>query len=144
MKKDTLQSLGILMLIAALAVALLIFFRNISSSESSKESRLMYQSTSPDGRHEIKIFAYGTPLFFGPQEIGIQLAPSGYDTIVTYVGNDGATIRENNFDISWNDNVATVTVMGKEQYPAIYEITFYPKWNNYSFKKVQSKETRMK
>lgn len=133
--KKSVQIIGALILIVILILSILTYWQ-VSVRGTTKESRLVYSSVSPDKKHEIKIFAYGWPLFFDSQEIGIQIGRYG-DTIFSKVGNDGARIGEDNFDVTWNNNIATVTVSGKEQYPATYEITFYPQWNNYSIVKIQ-------
>lgn len=135
--RKSVQVVGVVILIGTFILSVMTYWRLSEEGKALKEGRLVYSSVAPDETHEIKIFAYGWPLFFSSQEIGIQIDRYG-DTIFTKVSNDGKKITENNFDVAWNGNIATVTVLGEEQYPAIYEITFYPKWNNYSAVRVQN------
>lgn len=122
MKARLAQKLIIVALIAVVILFALISWA-LRQGTFSPEERVICSSFSDDGIYQVEIVAYGEPIFFGAQSIGIKVDEYG-DIIYTKVGNDGKYLKESNFDISWEDHVATVIVLGEEQKPATYRIAF--------------------
>jgi hypothetical protein len=84
-----------------------------------KEETLLI-SQSPNKVKTITIVEKGEPAFFGPSTIRIK---HGWDQIERTIYNDGKTLYETNFQITWeNDDRATITLYGEEQQPE--SITF--------------------
>ena len=122
MKAGFIQKIIIVASIAAVILSALIVWALLQETSSS-DKRVICGSSSDDGVYEIKIVAYGEPFLFGPQSIGIRVGEYG-DIIYTEVKNDGAAVDENNFAISWNDNIATIVILGSEQRAVTYQIVF--------------------
>lgn len=122
MKTGLVQKIIMVASAAVLILCALIFW-TLSQETSSPKERVICSSSSADGAYQVEIVAYGDPVSFGAQRIGIKVGEYG-DTIYTRIGNDGATVDEGNFAISWDNNVAMVVVLGSEQKPVTYRIAF--------------------
>lgn len=121
--KASLAQKAIMVSVIVVIILCVFILWTLSQETSSLEKHVICSSLSKDGMHQVAIVTYGQPLFFGAQSIGIELGEYG-DVIYTKVGNDGATIDKNNFEISWEDNIAIVVVSGKNQTPVTYRILF--------------------
>lgn len=109
--------------VAVTAVVCVVIFGVLFQGDSSVKQRVICSSYSDTGRNKVEIIAYDGPIYFGPQYIGIKIGEYG-DTICTHIANDGVTVNENNFEILWEDEIAVVTVSGKNQLPVTYRIAF--------------------
>ena len=84
--------------------------------------------TSEDEKYCVLINEIGEPIFFGAAEIEVVVQDTDRQRpyLKTNISNDGKSLGEENFDIQWTDNGATLTVRGEEQPDCTYLII----WDN--------------
>lgn len=85
------------------------------------------QSNSPDGIHSLTVHMIGDPVFpFGPTRCRAELA-KGRRIITRHsfdVLNDGKTVDETNFCVTWQDGCVTLEVSGEEMETVTYSLPF--------------------
>ncbi|CDO04277.1 hypothetical protein BN988_02831 [Oceanobacillus picturae] len=105
---------GCLSWAAILLFGPIIIFIGIFSFEMFIKEKTLVISHSPNDINTIEVVEKGQPAWFGPSLVKVK-----YDSkhIERSVKNDGKILRESNFAIQWeNDNEATITIYGEEQY----------------------------
>lgn len=101
-----------------------IYFKTASFVSPNKEYKIVIKgngSKFPFGSEDIKIYAYKNKNFgFFKKSV-----------YKTEIFNDGKPLKDDNFNISWEDNKALLTLKGEEQKNEYIEIDFQ---NNITFK----------
>lgn len=75
-------------------------------------------SVSADGMYTLSLQSVGTPIFFGPAPGRLILEKNG-EKVVRYrfwIGDDGAPISEDSWDVTWEEKCVEVVLSGSEQY----------------------------
>ncbi|WP_052360586.1 hypothetical protein [Oceanobacillus manasiensis] len=113
----------------------IIIFIGIFSFEMFFKEKPLVSSHSPNDINTIEVVEKGEPAWFGPSSVKIKYDGKHIDRSIS---NDGKMLQDSNFAIHWdNDNEATITIYGEEQYPDV--ITFNAK-ESPPFEGIEGKE----
>lgn len=88
---------------------------------------------SPNNEYKIVIKGNGPRWSFGSEDIKIYAYKNNFNGIFnkilykTEISNDGSPLNDNNFSISWEDNVAILTLKGEGNQEEHIEIKFADK-----------------
>ncbi len=85
------------------------------------------QSVSPNGCHTLNLVAVGEAAWpFGPADGKLVLKENGKtiaeDTFTLF--DDGGSIREENWEVTWEEDMVRVVIRGEEQYPEEFVVGF--------------------
>lgn len=86
------------------------------------------KDTQTNGQYIVELQATSSPDWpFGSQDGRIVLKDNNNKKISSVdfsLSNDGKSMCESNWNVEWNDDSVTVTIMGEEQQDAIYTMCF--------------------
>lgn len=111
--------------IAILAMSLMIPI-GVHIYQSEYKSNFIDSSTSPDEHYTLALYQIGEPFIVGSAKGRILLKSKG--KIISKkdieVANDGGSIRNDNWQVSWHDDCAEVLIDSEEHPPLIYILRF--------------------
>lgn len=107
---------------------LLSLFLLALTSCTEEMQRIKFNNTSSPAGHEV-IVSYDAPFGFGPHKLFISTKMNEdageKDLFDTPLYNDGANLRPKNVGLEWiDDHHLELSLKGKEQDDALYQITF--------------------
>ena len=86
------------------------------------------KDTQTNGQYIVELQATSSPDWpFGSQDGRIVLKDNNNKKISSVdfsLANDGKSMCESNWNVEWNDDGVTVTIMGEEQQDAVYTLYF--------------------
>lgn len=88
---------------------------------------------SPNNEYKIVIKGNGPKWSFGSEDIKVYVYKNNFNGIFnkilykTEISNDGSPLNDNNFSISWEDNVAILTLKGEGNQEEQIEVVFEDK-----------------
>lgn len=104
------------------------------------DSELVTTSTSPDKSCEIIIRSDGGFLFSGPNiYVFYKNGLLKHLLFKTELANEGSSIRIDNYDIIWTDNIAKITFIGEKLFPEIYIVDCS---NKVTYKEIRNRYDR--
>ena len=88
---------------------------------------------SPNNEYKIVIKGNGPKWSFGSEDIKVYAYKNNFNGIFnkklykTEISNDGSPLNDNNFNVSWEDNIAILTLKGEGNQEEHIEIVFEDK-----------------
>lgn len=124
MSKEKLYRLLFIIESIIVSIVLLIFIAMLLLN--NKTETLITENTNDTNTYKVSIYKVGTSFMFSKSEIKVSYSStSGKETsFTTDIANDGGDINESNYDITWKDDIAILTLKGGEQSNVTYLLSF--------------------
>lgn len=120
MLKKVLAVITVIAIIIGLGCGVLMYFQYYSHSTIDTV-------TSPDGKYTAVFEEIGgAEGFFGPSHVKVTVKYSGngknFVTVEDSISNDGGGLNDTNWNVEWNSNTVTITLIGCEQEDKTYTV----------------------
>lgn len=120
MLKKVLAVITVIAIIICLGCGVLMYFQYYSH-------RTIDTVTSPDGKYTAVFEEIGgAEGFFGPSHVKVTVknAANGknFVTVEDSISNDGGSLNDTNWNVMWNSDTVTITLIGCEQWDKKYTL----------------------